>query len=99
MNLAETCLLAARAAHTASAPVSSEVSPKHVAAPRGSIVSSRLPAVGHEARPDVVSLSPHLVETQSSSMRHGSRCSSEANWTYSCALYEAAAMVAMSPWP
>ena len=33
-----------------------------------------LPTVGQEARPVVVSLSPHLVETHSSSMSHSSRC-------------------------
>ena len=41
-----------------------------------------LPTVGQEARPVVVSLSPHLVETQSSEMLHSSRCSSEAHCTY-----------------
>ena len=41
-----------------------------------------LPTVGQEARPVVVSLSPHLVETQSSAMSHSSRCSSDAICTY-----------------
>ena len=35
-------------------------------------------AVGQEPRPVVVSLSPHLVETQSSLIEHSSRCSSVA---------------------
>jgi hypothetical protein len=33
-----------------------------------------LPTVGQEPRPVVVSLSPHLVETQSSEIEHSSRC-------------------------
>ena len=58
--------LAARVAQITSAPVSSDVSPKQVVAPSGSILSMRLPTVGLEASPDVVSDSPHLHETHSS---------------------------------
>src|SRR6185437_6454855 len=97
MNLSPTSLLAARLAQTTSAPVSSEVSPKQVVAPRGSSLSIRLPTVGQEPSPEVVSLSPHLVETNRSSMEQRSRCFSVAHCTSSCALREAAAMVLMSP--
>ena len=45
----------------------------------GSSLSMRLPTVGQEASPEVVSLSPHLVETKSSGMAHSSRCFSEAH--------------------
>src|SRR5690348_17573437 len=72
MNLSAACFEAARVAQTSSAPVSSEVSPKQVVAPSASILSMRLPTVGLEARPDVVSLSPHFVEMNSSSMPHSS---------------------------
>src|SRR6202035_37382 len=99
MKCSFTSGVAARLAHTISAPVNSEVSPKHVVAPRGSSLSIRLPTVGHEARPEVVSLSPHLVETNSSLMEQDSRCFSEAHCANSCALREAAAMVLISPWP
>ena len=43
-----------------------DVSPKQVVAPSGSILSIRLPTVGFEARPEVVSDSPHLHDTHSS---------------------------------
>src|SRR5690349_18848038 len=99
MNLSDTSLLTARVAQITSAPVSSDVSPKHVVAPSGSILSIRLPTVGFEARPDVVSDSPHLHETHSSLMWHPSRWISEAQCRYSLALREAAAIVAMSPLP
>src|ERR1700693_4903226 len=91
--------VAARLGHTISAPVYLEVSPKQVVAPSGSSLSIRLPTVGQEASPEVVSLSPHLVETKSSLMEQDSRCFSEAHCTNSCALRETAAMVLMSPWP
>src|SRR5690348_289600 len=97
MNLSATCLFAARLAHTTSAPVSSEVSPKHVVTPSGSSLSIRLPTVGQEPKPEVVSLSPHLVETNRSSMEQQTRCFSVAHCTNSCALREAAAMVLISP--
>src|SRR5579859_7723480 len=99
MNLSATCLVEARLAQTTSAPVSSEVSPKHVVAPSGSSLSIRLPTVGQEAKPEVVSLSPHFVETKSSCNVHSSRCFSEAHCTNSCAFRDAAAMVPMSPVP
>src|SRR5258708_1376236 len=99
MNLSPISFVAARLAQTTSAPVSSEVSPKQVVAPKGSSLSIRLPTVGQEPRPEVVSLSPHFVETKSSSMEQDSRCFSLAHWTNSRALREALAMVVMSPLP
>ena len=67
--------------------------------PLGISLSYMLPTVGQEARPVVVSLSPHLVDTHKSSIAHSSRSSSEAQCRNSLALWEALAMVAMSPWP
>src|ERR1700676_2806234 len=99
MNRSLTSRVAARLAHTISAPVNSEVSPKQVVAPSGSSLSTRLATVGQEASPDSVSLSPHFVETKRSLMEQDSRCFSEAHCTNSCALREAAAMVLISPWP
>jgi hypothetical protein len=43
-------------------------------------LSKALPTVGLAPQPEVVSLSPHLVETQSSAIGHGSRCFSLAHW-------------------
>src|SRR6202790_1778765 len=99
MNSSATSLLAARLAHTISAPVSSEVSPKQVVVPSGSSLSMRLPTVGQEAKPEVVSLSPHFVEMKSSCIVHTSRCFSDAHFTKPCGLRDAAAMVPMSPVP
>src|SRR6266849_7941044 len=99
MKRSETSLEAARLAHTTSAPVSSEVSPKQLVTPRGSSLSIRFPTVGQEPRPEVVSLSPHLVDTNSSLIAHASRCFSVAHCKNSLALREAAAMVLISPLP
>src|SRR6516165_10691944 len=82
-----------------SAPVISEVSPKTPVMPLGISLSYMLPTVGQEARPVVVSLSPHLVDTHRSPIGHGSRSSSEAQCRNSLALWEALATVAISPWP
>src|SRR3546814_2111631 len=90
-NFFATSGVAALVAQTFSAPVSSDVSPKQVVAPRSSNLSMKLPTVGLEARPEVVSDSPHLVETQSSLIEQGSRCSSVAHCTSSLALREASA--------
>src|SRR3546814_7405286 len=76
-NFFATSGVAARVAQTCSAPVSSDVSPKQVVAPSSSNLSMKLPTVGLEARPEVVSDSPHLVETHSSLMEQGSRRSEE----------------------
>src|SRR5271166_1062666 len=65
--------------------------------PCGISLSYMLPMVGHEARPVVVSDSPHLVEIHRSEMSHASRGSSDAHCTYSLAFREAAAIVLMSP--
>ena len=96
-NFSPTSGVAARAAQICSAPVISEVSPKQVVAPMASTLSITLPTVGLEARPDVVSDSPHFTEIQVSPKAHSSRLSSLAQWTYSLALREAAAMVLWSP--
>src|SRR5215469_12854043 len=99
MNLAEISGDAARAAAKCSAPVSSEVSPKQPYSPNGTSLSYMLPTVGQEASPVVVSLSPHFAATQRSLSRHSSRTFSDAQCTNSLALRDAAATVAMSPWP
>src|SRR6185295_280317 len=67
--------------------------------PLGTSLSYMLPTVGQEASPVVVSLSPHLVDTHSSEISHSSRSSSEAHCKKSLALWEAMAMVAISPCP
>src|SRR3990170_6186178 len=97
MNLSLTAGLAARLAQSTSAPVSSEVSPKQVVAPSGSSLSIRLPTVGQEAKPEVVSLSPHLTEMKSSLSEHSSRCFSDAHCTNARALGGAEAIVLRSP--
>ena len=56
-----------------------------------------LPTVGHEPRPVVVSLSPHLVDTHRSEIGARSRCFSDAQWTKSLAAREASMMVLKSP--
>src|SRR3982074_2562149 len=99
MNLAEISGETALAAARCSAPVSSEVSPKQPYRPRGTSLSYMLPTVGQEARPVVVSLSPHFAAIQTSVRGHSTRTFSEAKCTNSLALREAAATVAMSPFP
>src|SRR5579871_2879142 len=99
MNLAEISGETARAAARCSAPVSSEVSPKQPYKPCGTSLSYMLPTVGQEASPVVVSLSPHFAATQTSVSGQSSRVFSDAQWTNSLALREAAATVAMSPLP
>src|ERR1700759_1588556 len=99
MNLAEISGETARAAARCSAPVSSDVSPKQPYSPSGTSLSYMLPTVGQEARPVVVSLSPHFAATQTSVSGQSSRVFSEAQCTNSLALREAAATVAISPLP
>src|ERR1700710_594917 len=99
MNLVEISGDAARAAARCSAPVHSEVSPKQPYKPSGTSLSYMLPTVGQEARPVVVSLSPHLAAIQTSVSGHSTRTLSDAKCTSSLALREAAATVAMSPLP
>src|SRR6201992_3213519 len=99
MNFWEISGDTALAAAKCSAPVSSEVSPKQPYRPSGTNLSYMLPTVGQEASPVVVSLSPHFAATQTSVSGHSTRTSSEAHWTNSLALREAAATVAMSPLP
>src|SRR3712207_4094842 len=65
--------------------------------PSGMSLSYMLPTVGQEARPVVVSDSPHFVETHRSEIGHSAGGSSEAYWTNAMALREAAAIVAISP--
>src|SRR6185436_8850024 len=79
IHLSPTFLLIARARARCSPPVISDVSPNTPWMPRGISLSYMLPTVGHEARPVVVSLSPHLVETQRSDTPHCSRCNSDAH--------------------
>src|SRR3981081_1608050 len=99
MNLAaisgETALAAARC----SAPVSSEVSPKQPYRPSGTSLSYILPTVGQEARPVVVSLPPQFAAFHTSVRGHSTRPFSEAECTNSLALRDAAATVAISPFP
>src|SRR3546814_19962616 len=68
-----------------------------VVAPSSSNLSMKLPTVGLEARPEVVSDSPHLVDTHSSLIEQGSRCCSVAHCTSSLALREASATTLISP--
>ena len=67
--------------------------------PAGSACRTCCRRSGRSASPVVVSLSPHLVDTQSSEMSHSSRCSSVAHCRYSLATREALATVSMSPLP
>src|SRR6202020_1870711 len=99
MNLAEISGETARAAARCSAPVSSEVSPKQPYNPSGTNLSYMLPTVGQEASPVVVSLSPHLAATHTSVSGHSTRTFSDAKCTNSLAWRDAAATVAMSPFP
>ena len=69
------------------------------AAERRAACRTRCRRVGFEPQPEVVSLSPHLVETQSSAIGHDSRCFSLAHCTYSRAACEARMIVSWSPWP
>ena len=98
-NFCFTSGVAARSAQTCSAPVNSEVSPKQSGTPKGSSLSIRLPTVGFDASPEVVSDSPHLTEIQRSSKPHSSRWISLAQCMNSLAFQEALAMVSMSPLP
>ena len=71
--VALTAGVAPRSLQINSAPVISDVSPKQLVMPIGSILSMKLPTVGFEPIPEVVSDSPHLTETQSSLISHCSR--------------------------
>ena len=62
-------------------------------------MSNALPTVGFAPQPEVVSDSPHLVDTHSSLMAQASRCFSLAHCTYSRAALLAFMMVSWSPWP
>ena len=66
-------------AQTCSAPVNSEVSPKHKWTPKGSNLSIKFPTVGLAASPEVVSDSPHLTEIHKSLKGHSSLCFSDAH--------------------
>jgi len=85
MNFSEASGVAPLVAQICSAPVNSDVSPKHKWTPIGSNLSIRLPTVGLAANPDVVSDSPHLTEIQRSLIGHSSLCFSEAHITNSWA--------------
>ncbi len=82
-----------------SPPVISVVSPNTSVVPSGSSLSNALPTVGFEPQPEVVSDSPHLVDTHRSLIGHSTRCSSVAHCTYSFAALEARMIVSWSPWP
>src|SRR3979490_1547453 len=99
MNLAAISGETARAAARCSAPVNSEVSPKQPYRPSGTSLSYMLPTVGQEASPVVVFLQPHFAAIQTSVRGPPTRTFSEAKCTNSLALREAAATVAMSPFP
>ena len=62
-----------RAATRCSPPVSSVVSPKHMVTPWAYSLSNALPTVGFAPQPEVVSDSPHLVETHRSLSGRSSR--------------------------
>src|SRR5664279_6187546 len=93
MNCLRTSSLAQRDATICSPPVISVVSPKHSVAPSGCSLSKALPTVGFEPQPEVVSLSPHLVETHSSAIGQASRRFSLAHCTYSRAAFEALSLI------
>ena len=81
MNCSRTASVAQRSATIFSPPVISDVSPKHSVVLRGCSLSKALPTVGLAPQPDVVSDSPHLVETHKSAMGQTSRCFSLAHCT------------------
>ena len=66
MNSARISGVRQRAATRCSPPVSSVVSPKTSVLPFSQSLSKELPTVGQEPRPEVVSDSPHLVDTHRS---------------------------------
>ena len=78
--------------------MSSVVSPKQSVLPCGYSLSKALPTVGLAPQPEVVSDSPHLVETHRSLIGHSSRCFSLAHCTNSLAAFEARMIVSWSPW-
>ena len=84
---------------TVSAPVSSDVSPKHKWTPRGSNLSIKFPTVGFDANPDVVSDSPHLTDIHKSLIGRSSLCFSDAQIENSWAFFETLAIVSISPTP
>ncbi|MBG6082391.1 hypothetical protein IWX58_004078 [Rubrivivax gelatinosus] len=94
---ARTASLAQRDSTMCSPPVSSVVSPKHSVLPIVCSLSKALPTVGLAPQPLVVSLSPHLVLTQSSCSAQGSRCFSLAHCRYSRAARLAFRIVWWSP--
>ena len=80
-----------------SPPVTSVVSPKMSVAPASASRSNARPTVGFDARPEVVSDSPHLVLIVNWLTGNGSRRISEASCTNSLALRDAASIVFRSP--
>ncbi len=93
MNFSRTAGVAQRSATKCSPPVNSVVSPNTSVVPSGYSLSNALPTVGLAPQPDVVSDSPHLVDTQRLSIGHSSRVSSLAHWTYSRAAFDARMIV------
>jgi hypothetical protein len=85
--------VAQRSATMFSPPVISVVSPKQSVVPRGCSLSNALPTVGFEPQPDVVSDSPHFVDTHRSVIGHSTRRCSLAHCRYSFATFEARMIV------
>ncbi len=77
--------------------MTSVVSPKMSVLPSASSRSNTRPTVGLEARPLVVSDSPHFVDTMISSHSTGTRGNSVAYWTNPWAARAASAIVCRSP--
>src|SRR5215467_12008666 len=86
-----------RAATSCSPPVNSVVSPKTRVTPCGYSLSKALPTQGFAPIPEVVSDSPHFVDTHRSFSGRSSRVCSLAHCTYSFAAFDARMMVSWSP--
>ncbi|SAL08090.1 hypothetical protein AWB81_08584 [Caballeronia arationis] len=93
LKRSRTASFAQRAATICSPPVSSEVSPNTSVVPCPYSLSNALPTVGFAPQPEVVSDSPHFVETHRSLSGHSSRSSEVAYCTISLAALEARMIV------
>ena len=74
INFLATASLAHLASTRCSPPVISDVSPNNKVLLFSYNLSNALPTVGFEPKPEVVSDSPHLVDTHNSLISQGSRC-------------------------
>src|SRR5579884_2050339 len=97
MKSARTLSSRQRSATIFSPPVSSVVSPNTSVQPAACSLSNALPTLGLEPQPDVVSDSPHLVDTHKSASLHSLRVCSLAHCTYSLATLDARMTVSWSP--